>query len=194
MPGTMLPDLKGKRFVIFGLQGSGKTVLLKHILKSEPAHLIFDVKHEYQGFNRYVVRYRDDRGIPELDALINQVVIPTEHVKLFAIDEANRYLKPRVPMPPAALNLNDFSRRLPPTNKALSFGCIARRPVQLHTDITELAHFMFCFNLRGKNDCEYLNAISAGLGDAVATLAEFHFVIVSPNRSYLIHPPVPFIP
>jgi len=188
----MIPDLSDKRFAMFGLQGSGKTNLAKYLLKAQPAHLVFDVKHEYQGLNRYVVRFRDKRGIPELEAVIDKLVTPTELIKLFVIDEANRYLEPKpVPLPPAVLNLNDFSRKLPPTNKALSFGCIARRPVQMHTDITELAHYLFVFNLKGKNDCQYLDALVHGLGETVATLPDFHFVIVFPNRTYQVHEPVP---
>lgn len=188
----MIPDLSDKRFAIFGLQGSGKTVLAKHILRSQPAHLVFDVKDEYQGLNRYKVQYRDEQGIPELEAVIDKLVIPTELIKLFVIDEANRYLRPKpTPLPPAVLNLNDFSRALPPTMKALSFGCIARRPVQLHTDITELAHYLFVFNLKGKNDTQYLDDLVHGLGDTVATLPEYHFVIVAPNRTFQVHEPVP---
>lgn len=184
--------MSDKRFAMFGLQGSGKTNLAKHLLRSQPAHLVFDVKNEYQGLNRYKVRYRDEKGIPELEAVIDKLVVPTELIKLFVIDEANRYLRPKpIPLPPAVLNLNDFSRRLPPTNKALSFGCIARRPVQLHTDITELAHYLFIFNLKGNNDIRYLNELVHGLGDVVATLDEYHFVILAPNRTYQIHEPVP---
>jgi len=184
--------MSDKRFAMFGLQGSGKTNLAKYLLRAQPAHLVFDVKNEYQGLNRYKVRYRDDRGIPELEAVIDKLVVPTELIKLFVIDEANRYLKPKpVPLPPAVLNLNDFSRRLPPTNKALSFGCVARRPVQLHTDITELAHYLFIFNLKGKNDVQYLSDLVHGLGDVVATLPEYHFVILAPNRTFQVHEPVP---
>lgn len=181
----MIPDLTNKRFVIFGLQGSGKTILAKHILSQEPAHFVFDTLHEYKGFNRYLPLQRDTRGIPELETLIEIAIIRSKAVRLFIIDEANRFCPSKIPLPQAVLNLNDFQRHY-----GIAFGAIARRPVQLFTDLTELAHYMFIFNLKGKNDCAYLDAIVLGLGDAVSQLQSYHFVVVSPGRSYEVHAPI----
>ena len=54
---------------------------------------------------------------------------------------------------------------------------MARRPVQFHTDIVELADFLFIFRLDGNNDYKYLENLHRGLGDMVRNLPEYHFAI-----------------
>jgi len=180
-------DIASKRFVIFGLQGSGKTCLAKYILKSEPAHLVYDVLDEYRGFNRYIATYRQytPEGLDELNLCIQRVVIGSGKVRLFILDEANRYCPNGRPLPNAVSELNDFQRHY-----RIAFGAVARRPAQLATDLTELAHYIFVFRLRGKNDLAYLDALSAGLGDAVAGLTGHQFVLVDPGRHYQVQEPV----
>ena len=159
----MLPDLKNKRFVILGLQGSGKSELAKAILKTEPNHLIYDVHHEHKGFNRYLVECKQvlnpgkasDPGIAELNRVTTQVVLNSGQIRLYLIDEANRYCPSKYPLPGAILQLNDDQR-----HDRIAFGSIARRAVQLNTDLMELAHYIFIFRLPGKNDCQYLEGVS----------------------------------
>lgn len=181
--------MKGKRFAVLGLQGSGKTVLVKHILKGEPAHLIYDPLHEYTGgsFNRYLATHRQhsDEAIAEINLVINRVVMGTGKVRLLVIDEANRYCPSMKPLPAAVLDLNDFNRHY-----NIAFGIVARRPVQLHTDLIELAHYLFLFTLKGKNDTAYLDSLAPDLGDAVASLPQYHFIILDSARSYSVHSPI----
>ena len=84
-----LPDITNKRFVIFGLQGSGKTELAKQYLRSFPVnqYVVYDVHHEYNGFTRYLAANRQvdrrndkDPGIAELDGIVDQVVIKSGKV------------------------------------------------------------------------------------------------------------------
>lgn len=183
-----LPGLAEKRFGILGLQGTGKTYLSKYILEQQPASLVYDVMHEYKGYNRYIVKFRqyNSDGINELNSLVSQVVIGSGKIKLFILDEANRFCQPKPrPLPDSILELNDFQRHY-----HISFGAICRRPTQLHTDIIELAHYLFIFQLKGKNDLIYLEALAAGLGNAVFSLPEYHFVIVYPNHEFEVHPPI----
>ena len=182
----MIPDLTDKTWAVFGLKGTGKSVLVHYICSRERAHFVFDPLGEHEGLNRYTPRHRDEQGIPELEAVISRVVLGSGKVRLFAIDEANRYCRPRRPLPGAVLQLNDFSRHY-----QVSFGLVARRPVQLHADLVELAAYLFVFNLKGVNDSRYLDYLCPGLGDAVATLPPYHFVVVAPDRSYAVHPPLP---
>lgn len=184
----MLPNLTDKRFVILGLQGTGKTYLAKYILGQQPASIVYDVMHEYKGYNRYIVKYRQykQEAIDELNKLVSQVVIGSGKIKLFILDEANRFCPPKPkPLPDSILELNDWQRHY-----HISLGAICRRPTQLHTDLIELAHYLFIFQLKGKNDLLYLDALAAGLGDMVVTLPEYHFVIVHPNHEFEVHPPV----
>jgi len=175
-------DLQNKRFVIFGLQGSGKTVLAKYICRGFTKHFIYDTMHEYQGFNRYIPKFQGTaQAQRELNTVINQVIIPNKP-HIFVIDEANRYCPPKpAPLPEAVSKLNDWQRHY-----GIAFGCIARRPTQLHSDLTELAHYMFIFCLKGKNDQFYLNSIVSGLGDAVAGLQGHDFVMVDEHRNYQV--------
>lgn len=188
-------DLTDKRFVILGLQGSGKSVLVKSILGLVRNSMVYDVLKEHQGFNRYLVTYRQvqkhtpqDPAIAELNTFVNRVVIGSGQIRLFILEEANRYCpsKPQ-PLPASILDLNDFQR-----HERIAFGSVARRPVQLHTDLVELAHYLFVYRLPGKNDRNYLDEIADGLGDAVLGLKDFHFVIVYPDRHYEVHAPVPY--
>lgn len=184
----MLPNLINKRFVILGLQGSGKSYLSRHLLQHEQASIVYDVLHEYSGFNRYIVKYRQHgkEGLDELNTFVSAIVINTKRIKLFILDEANRYCPPKPhPLPDSILELNDWQRHY-----QISFGTIARRPTQLHSDLTELAHYMFIFQLTGRNDLAYLDTITTGLAEKVLALPQYHFVIVHPNHEIEIHPPV----
>jgi hypothetical protein len=181
----LLPSITDKRFVILGLQGTGKTYLAKYLLEQTPASIAYDVMHEYQGFNRYIVKYRQftKQGIDELNLFVSKVVIGSGKIKLFILDEANRYCPPKPhPLPGSILELNDWQRHY-----HVSFGVICRRPTQLHSDLIELAHYLFIFQLKGKNDLLYLDGMAAGLGDTILTLPQYHFVIMHPNHEFEIH-------
>ncbi len=188
------PDLKDKRAVILGLQGSGKSKMAEHIMTREPAHVIYDVHHEHRGFNRYLVEHKqvkkpgdqNDPAIDELNRFIDQVVLGGRGVRLFVMHEANRYCRNNYPLPSSVLVLNDDNR-----HENISFVAIARRAVQLSTDLVELAHYLFIFRLPGLNDRKYLEGLSEGLGDAVRQLPEFHYIEVGPNRDYRQCKPIP---
>lgn len=188
-------DLKNKRFGIFGLQGSGKSELAKYLLKNTRDSIVYDVLDEYQGLNRYKVTRRQvlkhnptDPALVELNNFVNRIVIGTGMIRMFVLEEANRYCPPKpMPLPASIVDLNDFQR-----HQKIAFGCITRRPVQLNTDLAELAHYLFIFHLVGKNDIQYLESICEGLGEAVRELEPFHFVVVPPRRSeFYIHAPIP---
>lgn len=188
-------DITDKRFVIVGLQGSGKSVLVKSFLSQVKNSIVYDVLKEHRGFNRYLVDHRQvqnytskDPAILELNTFVNRVVIGSGQIRLFILEEANRYCPPKPqPLPASILDLNDFQR-----HEKIAFGSVARRPVQLHTDLVELAHYLFIYQLSGKNDRNYLDEIADGLGDAAVGLKPWHFIIVHPDRHYEVHPPVPY--
>lgn len=164
-------ELTNKRFCIFGLQGSGKTTLAKYILRQfGDSGWVIDVLDEYAGFNRYVMQDRDITGRDELNAAI-QFIISKYNPRLLVIDEANRYCPPKRPLPEMVSHLNDFHRHM-----GLAIGFISRRPTQLHTDLVELAHYLFIFRLVGKNDQVYLDNLYPGLSEAVLNLPQHSFV------------------
>lgn len=179
-------DFTNKKIVIFGLQGSGKSHLVKkHILPRINKGIVFDTLNEYPQFTRYVPKSRNLDGIPELELFITYAL--KNKYSMIVVDEANRYMPPKpAPLPEQVSYVNDFQLHIP-----ISFLCIARRPVQLNQDITELAHFIICFSLAGKNDISYLNDLTAGLGDSVAQLQEYEFIVCgTPRQNYQKFAPV----
>ena len=179
-------ELDNKRFVVFGLMGSGKTELVKSILRSTDKHLIYDPMNEYPGFRRYVP---DDRqSSSELSEMVEAMVIPWKP-RLFVVDEANKYILPKPnPLPRGIADLNDLSRHWD-----IAWGAVCRRPTQFHTDVVELAHFLFIFGLHGKNDRVYLNDLKAGLGDTVDSLPQYYFAVVTDMREVVVHRPIDLV-
>lgn len=175
-------DLSNKGWTLFGPRGSGKSWLVDHILDSTPDHLIYDPLGEHKGYRRYVP---DDReSIEELSDLVKSVVIPTTPA-LFVVDEANKYIRPRVNLPEGINDLMDFGRHW-----GMSVGFVARRPVQFNTDIVELSDVIFFYSLTGKNDYQYMESLHVGLGDAVRNLGEFQFMSLSAGRDLELHNPI----
>lgn len=188
------PDLADKRAVILGLQGSGKSKMAEFIMTRIKDHIIYDVHHEHQGFNRYLVENKNvrkpgdnkDPAIAELNEFVEGIILGKHLVRLFVLDEANRYCRNNYPLPSSILTLNDDNR-----HDKIAFVSVARRAVQLSTDLVELAHYLFIFRLPGKNDRQYLEGLAEGLGDAVRKLPEFHYIEVGPNRDYRQCKPIP---
>lgn len=179
-------ELANKRFIIIGLQGSGKTTLAKSILRGVDRHIVYDPMGEYpanQGFRNFVP---DDMDSPaEMDDFIGNVVIPWQP-DLFILDEGSRYI-PHNPkrLPRNLSRMVDLSRHW-----AISWGVIARRPSQIHTDVRELAHYIFVFGLHGSNDIKTLDNWYAGMGQVVRSLPEYHFAVLENGNRLTTHIPV----
>jgi len=180
-------DLSGKSFCIFGLPDSGKSTQANFILNAYgKSAFIYDTLGEYAD-EPYDSYRPDDRYSPgELETVI-RAILKSRRYSMVIIDEANRFCPPKpAPLPQAVADLNDWR-----AHYGLSVGFIARRPVQLNQDLTELAHYLFIFNLKGKNDIAYLNDLVAGLGDAVLNIPKYHFIMMDPGRNYELYSPVP---
>lgn len=178
-PGVL--NLNNKRFLITGLQGSGKSNLAKHLLRQTPQHFVYDPLNEYQGFNRYVPGKRN--SIAEFEK-VTEFVIATKP-RFYLVDEANKYILPKPhPLPEKLGDLNDFSRHW-----GISWALLARRPSQFHTDVVELAHYLFVFRTQGRNDRKFLDDIHKGLGDIATTLPPFHFLVID-GANFYVHSPV----
>ena len=182
-------NLTRKTWAVFGYKGGGKSTLSKGIASKYGLKcLYYDTLHEVPieaSFHSYQPKNR--QNVSELEAVI-ALVKANKRYRLLIIDEANRYCPPKPhPLPAGIADMNDWCRH-PQYN--LSVGYIARRPVQLNTDLTELADYLFIFQLGGKNDIKYLNDLRNGLGDIVKDLPPFHFVLVKPDRTWEVHAPI----
>lgn len=180
-------DLSSKAFCIFGLPDGGKSTLAHYIINQYGDRaFVYDTLNEYPDapFDSYTPSDRYDSA--ELEAVIRAIIAKNQYFMVL-IDEANRFCPSKpTPLPQAVADLNDWR-----AHYGLSVGYIARRPVQLNQDLTELAHYLFIFRLRGKNDIQYLNDLANGLGDAVSELPPYHFIMVDSARNYQLFNPVP---
>ncbi|VUT28012.1 MAG: AAA-like domain protein [Candidatus Syntrophoarchaeum sp. GoM_oil] len=151
----MLLDIKEKRIITLGLQGSGKTHFTKALIaeNTQLKPLIVDPLKEYniKGTTTYRPTHRNyEQGSDEIGRVIREKLIKpyeTHHAplhSLFVIDECNRYAPNKKPLSSEISYLNDFSRHM-----KLSTVYIARRPTHLNTDLVELAHILIIFSLNG---------------------------------------------
>ena len=181
--------LTRKTWATFGYKGSGKSVLAQFIAsRYADKCLYYDTLHEVPpsvAFHVYQPKNRQNTA--ELLAVV-KLLAANKRYRMFIIDEANRYAKPKpVPLPQELADMNDWCRH-PQYN--LSVGYIARRITQLNTDLTEIADVLFIFQLGGKNDILYLNDLRKGLGDVVKNLPPFHFVAVNQSRQWEVMRPI----
>lgn len=180
-------DFENKAFCIFGLPDSGKSTLANYILAQYGSSaFVYDTLREYpsEPFDSYPPT--DQYDVVELEGIIRAAMTGGRY-SLIVIDEANRFCPSKpVPLPQVIADLNDWR-----AHYGIAVGYIARRPVQLNQDLTELSHYIIIFCLKGKNDIQYLNDLSAGLGDAVSQLPLYHFIVVDPLRNYQRYAPVP---
>jgi len=181
--------LKCKTWAVFGYKGSGKSVLSQYIGSRYGAKcLYFDTLHEVpDNVSFHIYQPKNRQNIVELLSVI-KLLQANKRYRMFIIDEANRYAKPKPsPLPQEIADMNDWARH---KQFNLSVGYIARRPTQLNTDLTEIADYLFIFQLGGKNDIQYLNDLRKGLGDVVQSLPLYHFVLVDQSRHWQSMTPV----
>lgn len=185
--------LKGKATAVYGLKGTGKSNFIQYLL-TRPAyrdgHLVYDVCREHAKLKRYVPdNRRGDEGRAELDTVVGRMVVnqPREmRPEILTIEEMSRFCSARQRPPAAVYEVVDLARHL-----GVGLVTIARRPAQVHSDLTELADNIIIFRLTGKNDYRRLNEAVDGLGDIVRNLGEYEFARVTPDRRVFVHDPVP---
>ena len=180
-------DLHNKTTAIFGLRGSGKSVLANKIASSFGKRaFVFDTLNEVPEnvpYVSYVPKVRN--SVAELEMVIKSV-ITSKLYRAFILDEANRFCPSKpTPLPKEVADLNDQCRHY-----GIAVIYIARRPTQLNQDLTELAEYLIIFHLKGKADIQYLNNLSEGLGQAVLNCEKFGFVLVNPDRSWQKYKPI----
>lgn len=185
-------NLVGKQVGVFGLKNSGKTNFVKWLLKNfYPRSFVFDPMDEYKdewGFNQYVPQQK--RSQAELEMFIDQVIKPNkQQIDMMVVDESNRYHTKGGELDGPVAEIIDYGT----SHWNLGAIFIARRPVQVHTDILELSEYLFIFRLTGKNDHKRLDNIAPGLSDAVRDLPQYGCVMVKPDRSFEVLQPVPLM-
>jgi len=172
--------------VVMGLQGSGKTYLVKkHFLDKEPYHLVFDPNNEYIGYRSYVPHPKsmEDYEVlsDEVKLMIKKLVLPNiwsiekeaktgkkkeKRLKLIVFDEADLIM-------PAQKPLNSMLRNLWVNCRHYQIDLIAitRRPTDLNAYIMDTADELIIFNLAGVNALKVVRSMARGADEAVKGLS-----------------------
>lgn len=185
--------LIGKTTSVYGLKGTGKSNLVQYLarLPQFGGHLVYDVTREHSGrLNTYIPTNREGEAArEELNQVIRRMVTNQEREMrpdLVVIEEMSRFCSPNQRPPSAVYELLDLARHY-----RVGLVTVARRPAQVHSDLTELADNVMYFRLVGKNDNRALDQTLTGLSEVVKNLPDYHFARLTPDRRVMVHPPVP---
>jgi len=184
----MAINLKGKHWLTLGLKGSGKSNFNKWLLSQRPNHFVFDPVKEYKGYHRYMPNSaRGEEAVKELKAVTDQVVKANQsEIDYFYVDEVNRYVSKRGQLDGPVGELVDLNRHYD-----MGIGFTARLPQQVHTEIRELADYIFIFNLAGKASLEFLDDMAEDTRKAMDNMDKYQCVMLNPNREVQILDAVP---
>lgn len=195
-------NLAGKRILVCGPQGSGKSVVGMEIARGFATSRIaaadaddwrdLPAGHVIDLMPRSIVGDEDKcRAWIERVARRATRGPKSATCDLWLIDEANQFLPARKPLPPTVGWISNTARHMEtPNGKSLAWLLITRRPVTLQTDLVELAHEALIFRLAGRNDLRLCDDLHSGLADVVARLEPFHFVRRSSTGEIVVHKPV----
>ena len=121
-----------------------------------------------------------------MEILISRVVKPQSKsgkLKLFLVDEANRFFPSPGQLDYFAGEMVDFNRHW-----HLTVITVCRRPVQVNTTLIELSDYQIVFNLTGKNDLDYLDSLCSGFSDKVIDLPDYHYALRHGKKIHLCSP------
>ena len=185
-------DIAGKRVVICGKPGSGKTRLAFHLaaLDEPERRAIWDPMRQFTGFPGsglyHPASALDTREFARwLGATTPQGGRTSSKYNGVIIDEGNLVMKNGSKLPPEVAAHVHLGRHF-----GASWVTITRRLANLHTDVVELADYVIVFQLLGANDVRRLNGLCAGMGVEAQRLPEFHYLVFD-GSGYTAHAPLP---
>jgi len=179
-------NLLGKHWVTFGLKRSGKSNFNKWLLSQRPKHMVFDPTDEYKGYNRYIPdARRGDEANEELGLFLDQVVYPNkDEIDYLVLDEVNRYTHKRGTLDGAVGEAVDLNRHF--GKDGMGVGFISRKPQQVHTDIRELAEYVFIFQLQGASTMKFLDEMREKVQATVRELEPYQCVMLTQDRELYV--------
>ena len=187
------------RYLIVGLQGSGKTYYTKNLIQNELRQnnnkrvLVLDIMEEYSPKGKTDIYRPKNKAQPinEAELCIKRLINDPKRIKgkcaysMIVIDETGQYYPNKSILPPEFALINHTARHIP-----LKLVFITRRISQIHTDLSELSSKLIIFRQTGINDIKRLNEISAGLGDAASQLKDHRYIEVEADRTFKEKPPI----
>lgn len=188
------------RLTLLGIQGSGKTYLVKEKLIPlfAPYYLVIDPNNEYEGFNRYIPKFGSDPEFykKEIELLVRKVIMPScdtieeqkargkrkvKALRLLVVEEADL-------LAPSQKNMNPGMRHLVVVSRHLDLNIIflSRRPTDLATYIMDTSDFIVTFKQTGNNAKKVLKNMSDGADKEIGKISfENHeFLYFTRDREY----------
>lgn len=191
-------NLKNQKFCVFGLQGSGKTVLARHILTQKFKRPLVYCFHEHDWNRVRAYRWhppRDENGFvtnmeEDFKEFIKQGIIlgRRKKIDLIMIDEADMFFQSNFQV---REYMNDLVLNHRHYNVAVGF--VSRRPQDIPTKIVESCKAGFYFALEGDNVLKKLKNISPKLMEEVMQLqhGDHHFLVKEIGKQPVKHKPIP---
>ena len=196
-------EIEGKRVVIIGHNGSGKSSLGKYLLNHLPISrtAVYDPEQEHNMFRNYLPE--DSNSIEELNKFVYDVVIPqakSGRLMGYMHDEINVLCPPKPSrLPKCIADINNqqrhWGRKLSgydfdgnPKTGGMTFISICRLVDQIHKDLVSLSDMMFIFRFFHHKEKKILNGWAEGLGDVVQSLDDYEFVMLKGNKYIICNP------
>lgn len=175
-------DLRGKQVGVVGKKDMGKSFFVNYLMSQiKGNYACFDPMREHTDYkpNDLLVRptvRRGEEAIIQLKEFVEFCIENRRDFDYIVVDEINRFHSKNSELEGPVGDLIDFT-----AHYNTGFIWVARRPVQVHTDLQELSDYLFIFHLSGANDVRKLDNTSIGLGERVAALSPREFVAVAPD-------------
>jgi len=178
-------DFHNHKVVIFGIQGSGKTVLAKHIMRGFKKPMVYKINQDFNNEQCYLYKPTDVYG--ELDSFIKWFN-KSDH-DLLILDEADLFFSSNFSLAKYP-NLNDLAINHRHYNKTLVL--ISRRPQDIPTKIVESCKVQFWFKIEGANVQRKLQEIDPRMLELMEQLkfGDFQFIVKEIGQAPSIHAPV----
>lgn len=190
-------NLESKHWVLFGVKDSGKSYLADKLMQKAADNgkliVIFDPMDEYSDHENIMriipTAKRGQKAIDELDRTLEEIEDRKEEIDYFLCDEISRFHSKGGELKGPLGEMIDLN-----AHWDMGVGFVCRRPTQMHTDIREMADWIFVFALRGRNDVKSLDEISNGLTETMEEMVSnepWHsYIAINERRDYDIHPPI----
>lgn len=185
-----MPGGQNLVITLLGMKGSGKSTLLRELVREWKRVVIIDSMAEHDDLPGAIVREGPEacttaiiayKKVPKF--LIDCILDDPEDVNtvlavafeipglLICIDEASYWCNPYF-IPPEISKLIRYGRK-----REIDLIFVARRPSEIHRDLTAQSDLLVTFKQTEPTDLAYLRARMGPDGDKAAHLAEFHVLV-----------------